>query len=181
MDVKYPLIAFSLVASSAIISMSNIEHFITDQQNNLMLENGKIRLGKVYEERVNTDIEIIKKEDNSNVLSVNAPTKDIFNKAESYIKDQIDLLNKNGGVPDENGKKTKLDYQTVNWTTDVIVKKTTTVTYRSEYTNNFMLTIDSSEETIPANSKPISAVIQSLQFYSQKMIGEYELHNSYIK
>ena len=87
MEAKYSLIAASLIISSAIISMTSIEHFVTDRQNTLMLENGKIRLGKVYEERINTDVEVINKEDNSNIMSIKSPTKDIFEKAETYIKD----------------------------------------------------------------------------------------------
>ena len=181
MEAKYSLIAASLIISSAIISMTSIEHFVTDRQNTLMLENGKIRLGKVYEERINTDVEVINKEDNSNIMSIKSPTKDIFEKAETYIKDQIDTINKNGGTSNKDGKKSQLDYQTVNWSSDVVIKKTTSVTYRSEYSNAFTLTIDSSEETIPAGTKSIATVLQSLQFYSQKMLDEYQLHNSFIK
>lgn len=181
MEVKYALIASSVIISSAIISMANIEHFITDRENILILENGKVRLGKVYEENVTTNFHVINKSDNTDLINITAQTKDIYDKSESYIKDQIDAINKNGGVPDKDGKKTKLDYQSVNWTTDAIVKKTTTVTYRSEYSNNFTLTIDASEETIPAGTTPISTVVQSLQDYSKKMLDEYQLHNSLIK
>jgi hypothetical protein len=48
MEAKYSLIAASLIISSAIISMTSIEHFVTDRQNTLMLENGKIRRFSLY-------------------------------------------------------------------------------------------------------------------------------------
>ncbi|NBK99815.1 MAG: hypothetical protein EOM50_17755 [Erysipelotrichia bacterium] len=181
MEVKYPLLASSIVISSVIIGLPNIEHFVSDRENILQLENGKIRLGKVYEEHINTTIEVIDKSNNSKLIDLSTQTKNIYNKAESFIKDQVDSINNNGGATDESGKKNKLDFQTITWKTDVIVKTTTTVTYRSEYSNAFILTIDSSEESIPAGSKTISSVLQSLQFYSKKMLDEYYLKNSYIK
>lgn len=181
MEAKYLLVSVSLILSSAVISIDNIENIYSNKNNTLYLENGKVFLGKVYEERVNTDFEVINKSDSSTLMSVSAPTKDIFKKSDEYMRSEVDAINKDGGFPDKDGKKRKLDYQTISWTTDVIVKKTTTVTYRSEYTNTFVLTIDASEETIPASAKTVVDALQSLQYYSQKMLNEYELHNSFIK
>ena len=181
MEMKYPLIAAAIIIGSGIISLKNIDSFIADRENTIYLVNGKVRLGKVYEEHIQTNIEVIDKSNGSKLIDLSGKTEDIYSKSESYIKDQIDAINKNGGILDDDGKKTDLDFQTITWKSDVVVNINTAVTYRSEYANSFTSTIDSSEETIPAGSKTIYEVLQTLQPYSVKMIDKYEKNNSFIK
>ena len=181
MESKNLLISGSILFSSLIIGSASLVSLYTDKANVLELENGKIRLGKVYEERLNTEIEVVSKVDNSVLLTMSSPTKDIFKKSDEYMRAQIEQVNKSGGFPDKDGKKKKLDYSEVFWTSDVVFKKHTTVTYRSEYSNSFVLTIDATEESIPAGSKTVDKALQSLQFYSQQMLTEYETKNSFIK
>ena len=105
MEVRNTLISSAIIIGSALLSIKNIDSFIDGLKNTINLESGKVRLGTVYEEHVKTNFEVVDKSNNSTLIDLSAQTKDIYSKVESYVKDQIETVNKNGGVRDENGRK----------------------------------------------------------------------------
>ncbi|WP_223934027.1 hypothetical protein [Aeromonas caviae] len=67
----------------------------------------------------------------------------------------------------------------VEWTTDVKIKQSTYVTYKSETQNMFVLTLDTFDTTIPKGSS-VLAVIEPLKKHSQQMMQRFERENSFL-
>ena len=66
------MLCVGIIAATAIASIDKIQPLINDR-NIIQLENGNVRLGKVYEERLNTDYTVT---DNNGkeVFSITSPT-----------------------------------------------------------------------------------------------------------
>ena len=172
------VLCIGIIAASAIASIDKIQPLINDR-NIIQLENGNVRLGKVYEERINTDYTVTDS-NGKEVFSITSSTPNIYTAVYNKVKEDIDGVNANGGVDSGDGKKNKLAIPTVEWTTDVKIKKTTYVTYKSETQNMFVLTLDASDTTIPKGSMPILSAIEPLKIYSQQMMQKFELESSFL-
>ncbi len=171
------MLCIGIIAATAIASIDKIQPLINDR-NIIQLENGNVRLGKVYEERLNTDYTVTDS-NGKEVFSITSPTPNIYDAVYQKIKEDVDGINANGGVDSGDGKKEKLTMSAVEWTTDVKIKRSTYVTYKSETQNMFVLTLDTFDTTIPKGSS-VLAVIEPLKKHSQQMMQRFERENSFL-
>ena len=171
------MLCVGVIAATTIASIDKIQPLINDR-NIIQLENGNVRLGKVYEERLNTDYTVTDS-NGKEVFSITSPTPNIYDAVYQKIKEGVDGINANGGVDSGDGKKEKLTMSVVEWTNDVKIKQSTYVTYKSETQNMFVLTLDTSDTTIPKGSSILST-IEPLKKHSQQMMQRFERENSFL-
>ena len=70
------MLCIGIIAATAIASIDKIQPLINDR-NIIQLENGNVRLGKVYEERLNTDYTVTDS-NGKEVFSITSPTPNIY-------------------------------------------------------------------------------------------------------
>lgn len=165
------IIAIAIISSSAILSTEKIATLI-DDQNILQLENGTVRLGKIYEERLITTIEIKDAVTGEKLLSTESATNSLYLNSKNELQKVIDDINKDGGIKGEGGKLEKLSLEQVTLKKNMTVSITTYIKYRSEYQPSFSLTIDTSEKPAGIGTN-IHSILVNTKDYSAKMLETF--------
>ncbi|MGL4821825.1 MAG: hypothetical protein ACRC2W_02230 [Plesiomonas shigelloides] len=175
---QYFILGGFLVASAAIISTDKIQDSI--QFNNTMnLESGKVRLGSVYREIVESNFEVTFEGQTEPSLQVSENTANLYSTAYEQLEQLAKELNNDRKLK----KQEPLSINELAWTKNATIKLSTTVTYASEFQPKFILTIDTEEMKYVANtpeSKNVIYYIEELKNYSAKMLKEYETNHSFI-
>lgn len=160
------LIAGSIVLGSVIFS---IPHYfdLLQSRNVISLSNGKVRLGEVYREYV--EVSYTFKNDSGEVLlEGQAPISNLVESAKSDLESFV--YNQNIFKND----KEKLTTETISITSPYTVTFNTSVTYTTEYHPSFLLGLDDTVVSYPAETSMIQA-IESFNHYISTATDAYEL------
>lgn len=176
---QYFILGGFLVASAAIVSIDKIQENV-QFNNTINLESGKIRLGSVYREIVESNFEVTFEGQTEPSLQVSDNTANLY----STAYEQLEKLAKELNRDRKSKKQEELSINDLAWTQNATIKLSTTVTYASEFQPKFVLTINTEEVKYEANtpdSKNVIYYIEQLKNYSDRMLTEYETNNSFIK
>lgn len=176
---QYFILGGFLVASAAIVSIDKIQENV-QFNNTINLESGKVRLGSVYRETVESNFEVTFEGQTEPSLQVSDNTANLY----STAYEQLEKLAKELNRDRKSKKQEELSINDLAWTQNATIKLSTTVTYASEFQPKFVLTINAEEvkyEANTPNSKNVIYYIEQLKNYSDRMLTEYETNNSFIK
>ena len=165
------ILGASIIISALIFSASSLSKLLEDQ-NILTLENGTVRLGKIYDERLKIAYEISNTETGEVFLSTDTAASNLYSSAKKNLDKIVNAANKDGGIKNEEGKLEKLKSEQVSFKVHMTVKFKSYIEYRSEYQPSFALTIDTYETTAGVGAG-INNVLINAKDYSSKVSATF--------
>lgn len=141
------------------------------EQNVIATTNGGVRLGKIYQEALKVSVEMKNSETGEAFISVDENADKIYESAKAEFQKIIDLSN--SGVKSE---KEKIALESATLKLPMVLTIRTYIAYKSEYHQNYVLTLSEIESAAGAGTNINRALVQS-QEHSSRMLKEfYEKH-----
>lgn len=166
------VLSVAVISASAILSINPIRSLI-NSQNIITTTNGAVRLGEIYEERLVTEFKLMSPEDDKEFIAAEAASSELTDAAMSDFRKKLKTVNEGGGIPGEDGKKSKFQAENVTLKKDMKLKLKTYIHYRSEYQQSFSLVVDETDSTAPENMG-VQKLISDTKVYTDRMIAEFQ-------
>ena len=114
-----------LLICSSLLSISPIRALIQDQ-NTLQTPEGKIRLGQVYGEQLDSELLITRIGDDGQLLKVNTTPENVYPQAIEKVLHYIQQIN-DKAQRSASGAYTPVEFSSAMWNSDIRVRLTTRV------------------------------------------------------
>lgn len=167
-----------LLICSLVLSISPIRTWIQDQ-NRLQTAEGKIRLGQVYAEELDSELLITRVGDDGQLLHVKTAPDQIYPQAIEKVLHYIQQINEkaqNGAT----GSYTAVEFSSAMWNSDIRVRLITRVKYQSQYHKDLVVTLDSNDRIIKRDQASIKPILDELKDYGRLIKNKYNNGYSFI-
>lgn len=170
---KFPAIFLgaSLVLASAVYSAEGLTNLYW-RANKVRTSDGVVVLGKVDAERLLVKFKIVDAVDGDELLSASGYAGNVHTAAMAKLDNSITMVNKDGGIKSDTGKRETLSAESATYKKDVKVIISSYVVYSADLLKSFELSIDDSEHTVAAGDKSIKSIINDLALYEENVINK---------
>lgn len=167
-----------LLICSVLLSISPIRALIQDQ-NTLQTPEGKIRLGQVYGEQLDSELLITRIGDDGQLLKVNTTPENVYPQAIEKVLHYIQQIN-DKAQRNASGSYTPVEFSSAMWNSDIRVRLVTRVRYQSQYHKDLTIVIDNSDRVIKRDQASIKPILDELKDYGRLVKNKYNNGYSFI-
>ena len=167
-----------LLICSSLLSISPIRALIQDQ-NTLQTPEGKIRLGQVYGEQLDSELLITRIGDDGQLLKVNTTPEKVYPQAIEKVLHYIQQIN-DKAQRSASGAYTPVEFSSAMWNSDIRVRLTTRVRYQSQYHKDLTIVIDNNDRVIKRDQASIKPILDELKHYGRLVKNKYNNGYSFI-
>ena len=167
-----------LLICSSLLSISPIRALIQDQ-NTLQTPEGKIRLGQVYGEQLDSELLITRIGDDGQLLKVNTTPENVYPQAIEKVLHYIQQIN-DKAQRSASGAYTPVEFSSAMWNSDIRVRLTTRVRYQSQYHKDLTIVIDNNDRVIKRDQASIKPILDELKHYGRLVKNKYNNGYSFI-
>ena len=167
-----------LLICSSLLSISPIRALIQDQ-NTLQTPEGKIRLGQVYGEQLDSELLITRIGDDGQLLKVNTTPENVYPQAIEKVLHYIQQIN-DKAQRSASGAYTPVEFSSAMWNSDIRVRLVTRVRYQSQYHKDLTIVIDNSDRVIKRDQASIKPILDELKDYGRLVKNKYNNGYSFI-
>ena len=168
----------TLLICSLLLSISPIRALIQDQ-NTLQTPEGKIRLGQVYGEQLDSELLITRIGDDGQLLKVNTTPDNVYPQAIEKVLHYIQQIN-DKAQRNPSGSYTPVEFSSAMWNSDIRVRLVTRVRYQSQYHKDLTIVIDNSDRVIKRDQASIKPILDELKDYGRLVKNKYNNGYSFI-
>ena len=168
----------TLLICSLLLSISPIRALIQDQ-NTLQTPEGKIRLGQVYGEQLDSELLITRIGDDGQLLKVNTTPENVYPQAIEKVLHYIQQIN-DKAQRSASGAYTPVEFSSAMWNSDIRVRLTTRVRYQSQYHKDLTIVIDNNDRVIKRDQASIKPILDELKHYGRLVKNKYNNGYSFI-
>ena len=168
----------TLLICSLLLSISPIRALIQDQ-NTLQTPEGKIRLGQVYGEQLDSELLITRIGDDGQLLKVNTTPENVYPQAIEKVLHYIQQIN-DKAQRSASGAYTPVEFSSAMWNSDIRVRLTTRVRYQSQYHKDLTIVIDNNDRVINRDQASIKPILDELKHYGRLVKNKYNNGYSFI-
>ncbi len=173
------LVSIAIIIAALILSANDIGE-LRQSGNVLNLKSGKVRLGQVYRERLETHFEVRLEGEKQPLIDITRGTANIHKEAlEEYVKTltRANRKRKEKGLP-------PIRVNRATWSKDARIIMVTRVIYESEFQPEFALIIDRTIITYdadrPQEDKRVKDYLDRLKEHSRVMKDKYLERHSFL-
>ena len=167
-----------LLICSSLLSISPIRALIQDQ-NTLQTPEGKIRLGQVYGEQLDSELLITRIGDDGQLLKVTTTPENVYPQAIEKVLHYIQQIN-DKAQRNASGSYTPVEFSSAMWNSDIRVRLVTRVRYQSQYHKDLTIVIDNSDRVIKRDQASIKPILDELKDYGRLVKNKYNNGYSFI-